>query len=133
VARRAIVTLWGTGVGAAIFAGGALYGGVASSAGEWGHASIAVGGKGCRCGAAGCLEAYIGAEGLLEEWRKADPLAPLPADLNDEDWVDELLARADDNAAPRSLSGRRSTSASRRRTSRTCSTPNGSSSADGLA
>src|ERR1019366_8236865 len=55
-ARHSVVTLWGTGVGAAIFTNGTLYRGATSSAGEWGHTSINVGGKRCRCGGAGCLE-----------------------------------------------------------------------------
>ena len=39
-ANHAIVALWGTGVGAAIFTNGTLYRGASSSAGEWGHTSI---------------------------------------------------------------------------------------------
>ncbi len=42
------------------------YRGANSSAGEWGHTKIAIGGRGCRCGGRGCLEAYIGAEAVLE-------------------------------------------------------------------
>ena len=42
-ARHAIVTLWGTGVGAAIFTDGTLYRGATSSAGEWGHTCIVAG------------------------------------------------------------------------------------------
>src|SRR5947208_3591641 len=63
--RHAVVTLWATGIGAAIFVDGSLYYGAASSAGEWGHTSVALGGERCRCGAAGCLEVAIGAEALL--------------------------------------------------------------------
>jgi predicted NBD/HSP70 family sugar kinase len=93
-AQHAVVTLWGTGVGAAIFTEGSLYRGAASSAGEWGHTSIAVGGQRCRCGAAGCLEAYIGAAPLLARWRKADPKAAAPDDPDAQDWVDQLLDAA---------------------------------------
>jgi predicted NBD/HSP70 family sugar kinase len=63
--RHAVVTLWATGVGAAIFVDGALYEGAASSAGEWGHTNLVPGGARCRCGARGCLEAYIGAGALV--------------------------------------------------------------------
>jgi len=66
--RDLAVVLLGTGVGAAIFNDGALYRGSTSSAGEWGHTSVIVGGRRCRCGASGCLEAYVGAEGILESW-----------------------------------------------------------------
>jgi predicted NBD/HSP70 family sugar kinase len=67
-ARHLAVVLLGTGVGAALFNDGALYRGSTSSAGEWGHTSVIVGGRRCRCGASGCLEAYVGAEGILERW-----------------------------------------------------------------
>jgi predicted NBD/HSP70 family sugar kinase len=64
--RHAIVVLIGSGVGASIITDGLTYRGANSSAGEWGHTKIAVGGRLCRCGARGCLEAYIGAQGILE-------------------------------------------------------------------
>jgi predicted NBD/HSP70 family sugar kinase len=67
-ARYLAVVLLGTGVGAALFSDGALYRGSTSSAGEWGHTSVMVGGRRCRCGATGCLEAYVGAEAILDRW-----------------------------------------------------------------
>jgi predicted NBD/HSP70 family sugar kinase len=33
--------------------------------------TIAYGGRRCRCGALGCLEAYVGAEAVLERYREA--------------------------------------------------------------
>jgi predicted NBD/HSP70 family sugar kinase len=93
-ARHAVVTLWGTGVGAAIFADGALFRGAASSAGEWGHTTAVVGGKNCRCGASGCLEAYIGAEALVREWARADDLVALPDDFDQVEWIDRLVQAA---------------------------------------
>jgi predicted NBD/HSP70 family sugar kinase len=92
-AQHAVVALWGTGVGSAIFVSGVLYRGATSSAGEWGHACVVVGGRMCRCGSAGCLEAYIGAEGLLSAWQEADPKAPL-SDPDEEEWADQLLEAA---------------------------------------
>jgi len=67
-ARDVAVVLLGTGVGAAFFNDGALYRGATSSAGEWGHTCVVVGGRRCRCGAEGCLEAYVGAGAILERW-----------------------------------------------------------------
>jgi predicted NBD/HSP70 family sugar kinase len=93
-ARHAIVTLWGTGVGAAIFTDGTLYRGATSSAGEWGHTSIVAGGHKCRCGSSGCLEAYIGAASLLDEWRRIDPLASPYLDPDDETWAARLVESA---------------------------------------
>jgi predicted NBD/HSP70 family sugar kinase len=108
-ARHAVVTLWGTGVGAAIFADGTLYRGAASSAGEWGHTSAVVGGKNCRCGAAGCLEAYIGAEALLREWARADASVTLPDDLDQEEWLERLIAAAGSSDAAAMLLDRTAT------------------------
>jgi predicted NBD/HSP70 family sugar kinase len=70
-ARHAIVALVGSGVGAAIINDGAPYKGVSSSAGEWGHTTLVHGGRTCRCGARGCLEAYVGAESILEQYSEA--------------------------------------------------------------
>jgi len=70
-ATDAVVALIGSGVGAALVADGSSYRGTRSSAGEWGHMTIAYGGRRCRCGALGCLEAYVGAEAVLERYREA--------------------------------------------------------------
>lgn len=95
--RNAVVVLWGTGVGAAIFTNGAVYRGATSSAGEWGHTAIVAGGKPCRCGAAGCIEAYVGGRALLAEWYRTDPAAvPLP-DPDSEDWLDHFIGAARSN------------------------------------
>jgi predicted NBD/HSP70 family sugar kinase len=69
--RHAVIALVGSGVGAAVMTNGASYRGASSSAGEWGHTTIVYGGRACRCGANGCLEAYVGAEGVLDRWRQA--------------------------------------------------------------
>ncbi|MEV4612790.1 ROK family transcriptional regulator [Kitasatospora sp. NPDC049258] len=70
-AQHAVVALFGSGVGACVIADGARFRGATSSAGEWGHTKVHVGGRLCRCGARGCLEAYVGAEALVERWGKA--------------------------------------------------------------
>lgn len=94
-ASHAIVALWGTGVGAAIFTNGSLYRGSASSAGEWGHTAIVTGGKRCRCGASGCVEAYIGAWALQEEWYRTDPEAYQLPDPDSEEWAPSFLRAAE--------------------------------------
>ncbi len=81
-ARDVAVVLLGTGVGAAFFNDGALYRGATSSAGEWGHTCVVVGGRRCRCGAEGCLEAYVGAGAILERWAQRSRRSLLGA--NDE-------------------------------------------------
>ncbi|GGY59566.1 ROK family transcriptional regulator [Streptomyces omiyaensis] len=75
-ARSAVVVLFGSGVGACVVtdplgSGRAL---------EWGHLTVRVRGRRCRCGAQGCLEAYAGAEALLERWREAGGEPPAGAD-----------------------------------------------------
>jgi predicted NBD/HSP70 family sugar kinase len=67
-AQHAVVCLIGSGVGASIIAHGCAHRGSTSSAGEWGHTTIMVGGRACRCGSHGCLEAYVGAEAILDRY-----------------------------------------------------------------
>ena len=67
-AQSAVVCLIGSGVGASIVANGAAVRGSTSSAGEWGHSTVTVGGRACRCGSLGCLEAYVGAEAILDQY-----------------------------------------------------------------
>ncbi|MGH3169215.1 MAG: ROK family transcriptional regulator [Trebonia sp.] len=66
-ARQAVVCLMGSGLGASIITGSPGSGG-SSSALEWGHTTIEVGGRSCRCGSRGCLEAYVGAEAILDRY-----------------------------------------------------------------
>ncbi|QUF07876.1 ROK family transcriptional regulator [Actinosynnema pretiosum subsp. pretiosum] len=67
--RHVVVALLASGVGAAVVADGAVQRGSTSSAGEWGHTTVVHGGRRCRCGAHGCLEAYVGAGAVLERYR----------------------------------------------------------------
>ena len=64
--RDAIIVLMGSGVGGAIVTDGTIYRGAGKAAGEVGHLKIVAGGRTCRCGARGCLEAYLGAEAILD-------------------------------------------------------------------
>ena len=60
-----ITLVIGTGVGAGLIVNGSLFRGTTNSAGEWGHTTIVVGGRPCRCGNKGCVEAYVGAPGII--------------------------------------------------------------------
>lgn len=103
-ARDVAVALWGASVGAAVFSEGGLCWPPAPSAGEWGHTVLVAGGRPCRCGGAGCVEAYLGAGALLEDWRRADPAAAAETASGTEQWADRLLAAAgSDGAAARVL------------------------------
>lgn len=70
-AREALVVLMGRGVGLGVITNGQLAHGLSSSAGEWGHVKIERGGRLCRCGGYGCVEAYLGADAILSDWRNA--------------------------------------------------------------
>jgi predicted NBD/HSP70 family sugar kinase len=77
--RNAVMILIGSGVGASLISGGATYQGATSSAAEFGHVTVAVGGRRCRCGASGCLEAYAGATAILERYGR--PIAASDQEL----------------------------------------------------
>ena len=68
---HALVALLGRGIGLGVVTRGDLMRGFASSAGEWGHVKVGRDGPLCRCGARGCLEAYVGADAILRRWRDA--------------------------------------------------------------
>ncbi len=70
-ARHAIVCLVGSGVGASVITAGPAA--ATSTPAEWGHTTIVMGGRECRCGSRGCLEAYVGAEAILDAYGQ-----PLP-------------------------------------------------------
>src|SRR6266536_4708221 len=93
-ARHAVIVLVGSGVGAAVINEGTTYRGVSSSAGEWGHTTIMYGGRECRCGARGCLEAYVGAEGIIDRYRRARGGRPVPGD-DEVSQIQALVAAAD--------------------------------------
>ncbi|MFG3041442.1 ROK family protein [Streptomyces sp. NPDC048330] len=95
--RSAVVVLFGSGVGASVVSDDLRPG----RAVEWGHLTVRVRGRRCRCGARGCLEAYAGAEALLERWREAGGLPPTGAD--EETALTAMLAAAypaDPDTAP---------------------------------
>jgi predicted NBD/HSP70 family sugar kinase len=86
----AVITL-GTGVGAGLAVGGSLYRGSTNSAGEWGHTRLTLDGRPCRCGDTGCVEAYVGAPGIVRHLRDRDPDSPL---LHPDDQTASLNALA---------------------------------------
>ncbi|MEU4216965.1 ROK family protein [Actinoplanes sp. NPDC026623] len=77
-ARHAVIVLVGTGVGAAVVVDGRSYRGAFSNAGEWGHTTLVYDGDLCRCGARGCLEAYIGSAKVIARVAAATGQEPEP-------------------------------------------------------
>ncbi|MEU1471170.1 ROK family transcriptional regulator [Streptomyces sp. NPDC005761] len=86
------IALIGSGVGACVNHGDLLDEDRSSMALEWGHTTVQLRGRRCRCGSIGCLEAYGGAEAMRERWHEAG--GPLPADTDDETALAALLAAA---------------------------------------
>jgi predicted NBD/HSP70 family sugar kinase len=98
-ALHMVMTLIGSGVGASVITDGTTYRGMSSSAGEWGHTTIVVDGRPCRCGARGCLEAYVGAKGILGSYATDLPagdeesaLAAMLADEAARPVLDDVVA-----------------------------------------
>jgi predicted NBD/HSP70 family sugar kinase len=68
---HALVALLGRGVGLGVISDGRQAHGFASSAAEWGHTKVERGGRLCRCGGRGCVEAYVGSDAILTRWQEA--------------------------------------------------------------
>jgi predicted NBD/HSP70 family sugar kinase len=61
----------GSGVGAGLALDGSL------RAGEWGHSTLVLDGRPCHCGGRGCVAAYVGAPGVVQNLRELAPDSPL--------------------------------------------------------
>ena len=70
-ARTLVVVTLGTGVGTGFILEGEVWRGGAGMGGEGGHTTIDPEGPPCRCGNRGCLEAFVGAYGILRRFRDA--------------------------------------------------------------
>lgn len=55
-----VAVLVGTGIGGGVVSGGRLLVGASNTFGEVGHVTVVAGGRKCRCGNLGCVEAYAG-------------------------------------------------------------------------
>jgi glucokinase len=62
-----IAVVIGTGVGGGLVSGGRLVDGRSGNAGHIGHVIVEEGGRECRCGARGCLEAYLAGHSIETE------------------------------------------------------------------
>ncbi|NUR89526.1 MAG: ROK family protein [Nonomuraea sp.] len=65
-AGDAVIVLLGSGIGGTVVIDGKIFRGASRAAGEIGHMKIIAGGRSCKCGSRGCLEAYVGAEAILD-------------------------------------------------------------------
>jgi len=103
-AENAVIVLLGLGVGMCIICNGEVYRGATGSAGEWGHTAVVAGGRTCRCGAAGCLEAYVGAGSVVEQYDQISRRRAVSRRANLEEQVTAIIAaRASDSRAAQVL------------------------------
>jgi len=95
------VVLIGSGVGASLISCCSTCQGTTSSAAEWGHTTVVLEGRRCRCGSAGCLEAYVGAEAILDRYGSPAAASAQSAASaeSEESRLAELIAAADSSPA----------------------------------
>jgi predicted NBD/HSP70 family sugar kinase len=91
--RNFVVVTIGRGVGFASVADGSLQRGAMGGAGELGHVVVSSSGPPCACGQRGCLESFIGSDGLIA--------AAVTAGALQEGQPLESLARLADNGDTR--------------------------------
>lgn len=100
--RQFVAVNLGTGVGAGIIVDGQLLRGRGNSAGEWGHTTLIWNGRACRCGRSGCIEAYVGVEGIRATLAEIAPEHELLAVPHHRDFIERLMrAEAAGDAAAR--------------------------------
>ncbi|MBH5338554.1 ROK family transcriptional regulator [Streptomyces pactum] len=74
--------------------------GAGSRGSRWGHTTVRPDGRRCRCGARGCLEAYLGAEAVLERYRQARRGRPVRGEDAEAAFA-AMITAADASAAAR--------------------------------
>ena len=65
-----IIVSLGVGIGSCFFSAGNEHRGHNGYAGEFGHTCVVDGGRPCGCGRQGCVEAYVGANGIVKTARE---------------------------------------------------------------
>jgi len=87
----------GTGVGTGIAIGGELVRGVTNNAGEWGHTTLVMDGRRCRCGRRGCVETYVGVPGMITTFAERYPDHPYLGD-SQQQFVENVRAGLETDA-----------------------------------
>src|ERR1700753_420269 len=95
-ARHGVVALIGSGVGASIIGHGAAERAGTSSGTEWGHTTIMVGGRDCRCGSRGGLEGSGGGADILV--RDAHAQHEAQGEAEGQGWQQLLPGRDEETA-----------------------------------
>ena len=90
----AAVMFMGYGVGMGLVIDGKVYHGISGSAAEFGHMNHIPGGALCRCGRAGCLEAYASDYGILRSAEGLPDETPPPSTAVDSPVMTALATAA---------------------------------------
>ena len=88
--KNFIVICMGVGLGSCFYSNGASHEGTAGYAGEIGHTCVVDHGRKCGCGLEGCLEAYVGANGIVLTAQEVMAESDKPSLLRD---IDHLSPR----------------------------------------
>ena len=78
-----IIVCLGVGIGSCFFSEGDEHRGHLGFAGEFGHTCVVDNGRKCGCGHNGCLETYVGANGIVETARELMAESDAPSLMRD--------------------------------------------------
>ena len=103
-ARSVLLVTLGSGVGSGLIVEGQVISGSNGAAGEVGHMTVVPGGRPCKCGRMGCVERYVSARGIVQNFLEAGEAGGLDeakftdyVPVNDTDALAVFnAARADD-------------------------------------
>ncbi|HAK44332.1 MAG TPA: hypothetical protein DCO79_00185 [Spirochaeta sp.] len=84
------IEITNNGIGCGIVIDNKIYRGVDGFGGEFGHMSIDLNGKQCRCGNVGCIESFASIEAIMESLEDACPEV--------KSWQDIVIKSKDDDA-----------------------------------
>ena len=88
--KNFIVICMGVGLGSCFYSNGVSHEGVSGYAGEFGHTCVVDHGRKCGCGLEGCLEAYVGANGIIQTAREVMAESDKPSLMRD---IEKLTPR----------------------------------------
>jgi glucokinase len=88
--KNFIVICMGVGLGSCFYSNGVSHEGVSGYAGEFGHTCVVDHGRKCGCGLEGCLEAYVGANGIVQTAREVMAESDKPSLMRD---IEKLTPR----------------------------------------
>ena len=81
--KNFIIVSLGVGIGSCFFSDGQEHRGHGGYAGEFGHTCVYPEGRQCGCGNKGCLEAYVGAKGIVKTAQKLMAESDAPSLMRD--------------------------------------------------